>query len=102
MTRPSVIPFDPPMHINDYPTGPCYRAGNIVTDNSGWRTEVPQINFDKCTGCMECYLYCPEGAIEKNDTTVTIHFPFCKGCGICTKVCYRNAIRLINEGGSNE
>lgn len=41
MNRPELREYVKPKHIKDYPVGPCYTAGYLVTENSGWRTEKP-------------------------------------------------------------
>lgn len=99
--RPAVRNFPQPKHIKDYPTGPCFDAGYLVTTNAGWRTEKPLIDENKCIGCFLCYLYCPEGVIFKKDKTVDIDYDFCKGCGICASECPKQAITMIPEGGNN-
>lgn len=101
MSRPTITKFVKPKHINDYPTGPCFQAGHLVTENAGWRTEKPIIDSDKCIGCYQCYLYCPEGVIFKTGKKVNIDYAFCKGCGICVRVCHKEAIKLVKEGGNN-
>ncbi len=121
MNRPSIRKFKKPTHISEYPTGPCFDAGHLVTENASWRTEKPVHQKEKCIGCYYCYLCCPEGVIFKSkgkadidgkigangrintdgktdrDGSIGIDYAFCKGCGICSKVCKRNAIQMIRE-----
>ena len=48
-----------------------------------------------CTACAVCALFCPEGAISRNDGSMEIDYLYCKGCGICEVVCpVRNAIGM--------
>lgn len=98
MSRPEVRPYNRPKHIKDYPAGPCYEAGHLVSINAGWRTEKPIVEDQKCTGCFYCYLCCPEGVIIRKDKKIGIEYDFCKGCGICANVCGRNAIVMTKEG----
>ncbi len=98
MIKPKLYKYVKPKHINDYPVGPCYKAGHLVTENSGWRTIKPVIKNDSCIGCYYCYLCCPEGVIYKKDKKVDIDYAFCKGCGICARVCPKKAIVMIREG----
>jgi pyruvate ferredoxin oxidoreductase delta subunit len=69
----------------------------LVTENAGWRTEKPILDKEKCTGCFYCYLCCPEGVIFKLDGKIGIDYSFCKGCGICARVCKSEAIVMIRE-----
>lgn len=43
----------------------CYVAGHLVAKNAGWRNVRPVVDASACTGCLQCYLYCPDGAIFK-------------------------------------
>jgi pyruvate ferredoxin oxidoreductase delta subunit len=97
MNRPSITKYKTPEHISGYPIGPCYQAGHLVTENAGWRTEKPILDKEKCTGCFYCYLCCPEGVIFKLDGKIEIDYSFCKGCGICARVCKSEAIVMIRE-----
>lgn len=99
MIRPGISKFKKPTHISEYPVGPCFEAGHLVTENAGWRTEKPVQQKEKCIGCYYCYLCCPEGVIFKSEGEgkIDIDYAFCKGCGICAKVCKKNAIQMIRE-----
>lgn len=97
MKRPDIRPFEPPRHIRDYPVGPGFDAGHLVEENSGWRTDAPEIDPEKCTGCRRCYLYCPEGSISMEDGAPAIDMRFCKGCGVCAKECRPGAIGMRKE-----
>jgi pyruvate ferredoxin oxidoreductase delta subunit len=59
-----------------------------------WRTFRPDIDFDTCIECGQCYTYCPDGVI---DGDLEIDMDYCKGCGICAKVCPVDAIEMIPE-----
>ena len=48
-------------------------------------------------GCEQCYLYCPDGVISINNGKAQIDYDFCKGCGICAKICRIGAIRTEAE-----
>ncbi|MGN0580581.1 MAG: 4Fe-4S binding protein [Ruminococcus sp.] len=82
---------------NDVPENTSFEAGYLVTENSGWRSIRPVADNEKCVGCMQCYLYCPDGTISVEDNRVTIDYKFCKGCGICSKICKIGAIRMEAE-----
>ena len=78
---------------------PSPTAGNSVdNETGGWRTNVPTIDPEKCTGCMLCYFYCPDASILiENDKATGIDLAHCKGCGICAKECPADAITMSVE-----
>ncbi len=69
-------------------------AGNSVyNETGGWRSLVPEIDVEKCDGCMLCYFYCPDASIIVEDNRATgVDLEHCKGCGICAKECPTKAI----------
>jgi pyruvate ferredoxin oxidoreductase delta subunit len=69
-------------------------AGNSVyNETGGWRTFVPEIDSEKCDGCMLCYFYCPDASIKiEGGKAVGVDLEHCKGCGICAKECPSDAI----------
>ncbi len=74
-------------------------APGSVGKTGTWRTARPVVNLDKCTGCMLCWLYCPENTIFKtSDGKVGIDYEYCKGCGVCANVCPFRAIDMVEEG----
>lgn len=152
----------------------CYPAGHLVAKNAGWRNMRPVVDAEKCTNCLQCYLYCPDGTIYKVPAAcqppepadaaaaqgasscgsepssrpegrflglspqsgapcapsltdadlrgadqptggggsaacqppqragVAIDYDFCKGCGICVRMCRFGALRMIPESEANE
>lgn len=102
MLKPELQNFKTPKHIKDYPTGPSYSAGHLVSINAGWRTFKPVVSLDACTGCYQCYLLCPDGAISKtSNDKIKFDYDFCKGCGVCAHECRFEAIEMIKEESSN-
>lgn len=83
--------------FEDIPENTAFEAGYLVTVNSGWRSIRPVVNTEKCVGCMQCYLYCPDGVISVKNGKAEIDYNFCKGCGICSKICKPNAIEMEDE-----
>lgn len=83
--------------FEEVPEDTFFEAGYLVTENSGWRSIRPVINTEKCVGCMQCYLYCPDGVICIENGKAYVDYDFCKGCGICSKICKLNAIRMEAE-----
>ena len=75
-------------------------AGNSVLYKTGdWRSFRPIRNEEKCTDCLQCWIICPDASIIVEDgKVINIHYDYCKGCGICCKVCPFDAIEMIPEG----
>jgi len=101
MPRPQVRPFVRPSSPKAYPVGPCFTAGHLVETNASWRSERPLITVGLCTSCLRCTCACPDGAILRITTGVSIDYDFCKGCGICVRECAVQAITMIPERGPN-
>ena len=83
--------------LAEIPDSTAFEAGYLVTKNAGWRSVRPVIDMDRCVGCLQCYLYCPDGVISRQGAKVAIDYDFCKGCGICRKICGSGAIAMEAE-----
>ena len=58
------------------------------TKTGGWKSMKPVPDYDKCIGCGQCWAYCPDNAISKEDDKKFVpDLDYCKGCGICAAVC---------------
>ncbi|MEA4806410.1 4Fe-4S binding protein [Acetobacterium wieringae] len=97
MSKPYLRHYQKPQKLSDYPLGTASEAGYLVTKNCGWRNERPIIVTSECINCLQCYLYCPDGVIFKTADGLDIDYDFCKGCGICEKVCPKQAIKMEVE-----
>lgn len=66
-----------------------------------WKTYMPIRDLEKCTTCLLCVIYCPDGAIRWRPEQGQIEFDYgvCKGCGICAKQCPTKAITMKLEQG---
>ncbi len=62
-----------------------------------WRVLKPVIDYDRCTKCLFCWLYCPEGSITVEEERPVIDYEYCKGCGVCVNECPVKAIRMVRE-----
>lgn len=87
-----------------YAQDTCFEGGFITQKNAGWRNVRPSVDAKKCTGCLQCYLYCPDGTIFKRETgeakpkpAIAFDYDFCKGCGVCASVCKFGAITMVSE-----
>jgi pyruvate ferredoxin oxidoreductase gamma subunit len=75
----------------------------VLKDVSSWRVFQPVIDMDKCIGCKNCWIYCPETAIKWTDENKPeIEWRKCKGCGICVNECPVEAIEFKRVEIKNE
>ena len=86
-----------PQTLAEIQDSTAFEAGYLVTKNAGWRSVRPVIDMDRCVGCLQCYLYCPDGVISRQGAKVAIDYDFCKGCGICRRICAAGAIAMEEE-----
>jgi len=73
---------------------PYAEPGSSRKNKTGWSEKVPDIDKGKCTGCRQCYFHCPEGCIEMVGNKADANFDYCKGCGICERICPVKAIQM--------
>lgn len=63
-----------------------------------WKIFRPVFDKKKCINCMRCVHFCPENCILiKQGKRDKIDPDYCKGCGLCAKVCPVGAIKMIKE-----
>ena len=95
----------------DFAHTTCYDGGYLVAKNAGWRNMRPVFDAGKCTGCLQCYLYRPDGCIFRparqtadaaGTAAVAIDYDFCKGCGVCVEVCRFGALAMVPESEGDE
>ena len=70
----------------------------MVVDVSKWRYQRPVTNAAKCCSCGTCYIFCPTGCIDERGGSFEADLAFCKGCGICARVCPVTAVAMVLEG----
>ena len=80
--------------------------GSIVTEpgnasqykTGDWRSQRPTYDFNKCIKCGICSIFCPEGCVELNEEGyLEANLFYCKGCGICARECWTQAITMVDE-----
>lgn len=79
--------------------GPVAIAFNS-TNTGSWRILRPEYNHWECFKCGTCQWYCPVDAITVNKSEeryIEFDLDYCKGCGICARVCRRQCIRMVVE-----
>ena len=85
----------------ELPAGDILEAGTALQFHTGdWRSLRPIHNKEKCTNCLFCWIYCPDSAIIVKDGKIEgVDLRYCKGCGICAKVCppRASAITMVDE-----
>ncbi len=64
---------------------------------SGWATFRPVRDRDKCTRCLLCWFYCPEGTIVRisDRGDLVTNYDYCKGCGVCANECPADAVKMV-------
>jgi len=75
--------------------GMSVAAAESSTPNPPWKPWFPVIDYDRCTGCMQCLSFCLFGVYAVNDRSrIEVHNPEqCKNnCPACSRVCPETAI----------
>jgi len=67
-------------------------------ETGDWGVERPEIDLSRCTRCVLCHFYCPEGAIKvREDGYTEVDLRYCKGCGICAAECPVKCIEMVRK-----
>jgi 2-oxoacid:acceptor oxidoreductase delta subunit (pyruvate/2-ketoisovalerate family) len=60
-----------------------------------FRNFKPVTDYKKCIKCAKCWMNCPDIAFRQNQKGFFENIErFCKGCGICEKICPVKAIKM--------
>lgn len=59
---------------------------SLANHTGSWSLDRPVI-AEACNACGICVLFCPEGAVTREDGAIVVDYLYCKGCGICDTVC---------------
>jgi pyruvate ferredoxin oxidoreductase delta subunit len=82
----------------ELPKGAVSTKSSMEYETGDWGIEKPEIDRERCTKCMFCHFFCPEGAISVRDDGYTeVDLRFCKGCGICAEECLVNCIAMVRK-----
>jgi pyruvate ferredoxin oxidoreductase gamma subunit len=95
--EPKII--EPIYHLPQISTCTITATGNSrLRDRGAWSNFKPVIEYDGCTKCMICYVYCPDSAftIDSRGYPV-IDYDACKGCNICKTECPPKVISLVRR-----
>ncbi len=77
-------------------------AEKAIPNRASWRVFKPIIDYNKCTKCQICWLYCPDTAISINKQGFPVVNPkMCKGCGVCAANCPVKAIIMERDTHNN-
>lgn len=84
------------MDKNEMIPGGIAEAGTTENLYTGsWRTYAPVTDYEKCTDCHICWIFCPDSAIVvKDGKKLGTDFQYCKGCGICATECPVDCIEM--------
>jgi NAD-dependent dihydropyrimidine dehydrogenase PreA subunit len=65
-----------------------------ISDDSGWPSWYPVLDYSRCTSCGQCADFCLFGVYEKTDSLVKVVNPKgCKNnCPACARICPSTAI----------
>ena len=82
-----------------------YPAEGVAGKTGSRRTMKPIVDYQKCIGCGQCIIHCPEGVIDfeirykelpngrkLKQRIPKIDYDYCKGCLVCADVCPVKAI----------
>jgi len=84
-------------YVEDFPEL-AISAENTEYNKTGlWRVMRPEIDLDSCTGCLICWKFCPDVAIEIVEGYPRIRYDYCKGCGVCAEECPSSCITFTRE-----
>ena len=80
-------------------TSAIISAGTAKSYETGsWRSHRPVLDKEQCVNCMTCWVFCPDNSIVvENGEVLGFKLTHCKGCGICSVECSKQAITMVRE-----
>jgi len=96
---PGVLDLPPGLAVTyrETPQGAIGPGSSLRNRTGSWRVNRPVLDADRCTNCLLCWLYCPDGSVLRTPHGVALRYDYCKGCGICAAVCTPGAIEMMRE-----
>ena len=80
----------------ELPRGAVSTKSSTEYETGDWGIEAPEFDREKCTKCMLCHFFCPEGSIKvREDGYTEVDLRFCKGCGVCAVECPVKCITMV-------
>ena len=70
-------------------------ASSLAVKTGEWKVFKPEIDHKKCIKCFKCVIYCPDLCIFEKDGKIERDLDYCKGCGVCAKVCPVKCIAMV-------
>ncbi len=71
-------------------------GSSALAKKVSYRSFRPVIDYSKCIKCGKCWMFCPDMAFKQRKDK---HFEnieaYCKGCGLCAKVCPVKCIKMV-------
>jgi len=69
-------------------------ASSLKVKTGNWKVFKPVIDNKKCIRCFKCVIYCPDFCIFEKNGKIERDLDYCKGCGLCAKLCPVKAINM--------
>ena len=87
------------MNFRDLPGMPVARQSTESMMTGEWRTIRPVLNKDLCDRCYHCWAFCPDVSVivEEEGSFPKVDLNHCKGCGIWSVECSKQAITMVRE-----
>ncbi len=80
----------------EVPIGGVVPLSALEYKTGDWKVFRPVIDEEKCVKCGNCWMFCPDSAIEWDGEGVPKpNYEYCKGCGICAEECPVKAIKMV-------
>jgi len=92
--------FCVPKPVRDqlFPRATPHTLSEYMTIEETVTRKIIEIDEDKCTGCGQCVVNCPEGALEIVEGKArVVNEHFCDGLGACIGECPEDALHIVER-----